>query len=300
MLNPALDDPEGPRGMGPYALFQPNRQGTGIRPRPYSRNMEIQPFTYDRSRRTAGSNGTSARALPHGLGHGWAAVLWDMAWNLVDKHGFNPNVYEDWNTGGNNRALQYVWTGSRCRGAGPASSSPGRRSSRPPTRSGGEDVCTLWAGFSRRGLGFSAVQGTTDRNDNTEAFDTNPACREGFTAGADEPYGSLNSERAGDVVTLKFRAPPQYDRDNILAGPIFSRKVDCSTFRWSPRSSRNITPREFPIPTKRAGADEAHTSSGGGQFRYRWQSDVAWKDTCREFVLTREDGKQHRAFFSFR
>ncbi len=34
LLNPALDDPNGPRGMGPYALFQPNRQGNGIRPRP--------------------------------------------------------------------------------------------------------------------------------------------------------------------------------------------------------------------------------------------------------------------------
>ena len=41
MLDPTLDDPAGPRGMGPYALFQPNRQGNGIRPRPYTRNMAI-------------------------------------------------------------------------------------------------------------------------------------------------------------------------------------------------------------------------------------------------------------------
>jgi extracellular elastinolytic metalloproteinase len=54
LLDPALDDPDEPRGMGPYALFQDSRQDNGIRPRPYSRNMEIQPFTTTASRRTAG------------------------------------------------------------------------------------------------------------------------------------------------------------------------------------------------------------------------------------------------------
>ena len=32
-LDPDLDDPNLPRGMGPYALFQPDRHGNGIRPR---------------------------------------------------------------------------------------------------------------------------------------------------------------------------------------------------------------------------------------------------------------------------
>ena len=89
MLDTALDDPNLPRGMGPYALFQADRHGNGIRPRPYSRNMEIQPFTYDSIKTNGWLNGTSL-ALPHGLGHGWAATLWDMTWDLIDKHGFSP------------------------------------------------------------------------------------------------------------------------------------------------------------------------------------------------------------------
>ena len=72
----------------PYALYQPDRTGNGLRPRPYSRNMETQPFTYDSIKTNGWLNGTSL-ALPHGLGHGWAATLWDMTWDLVDKHGFN-------------------------------------------------------------------------------------------------------------------------------------------------------------------------------------------------------------------
>ena len=52
------------------------------------------------------------------------------------------------------------------------------------TQRGGGDECTLWAAFARRGLGYSAVQGTTDRNDNTEAFDTHPDCKRNFQSGA--------------------------------------------------------------------------------------------------------------------
>ena len=117
--------------MGAYALFQDDRSGAGIQPRRYSRDMAIQPFTYD-SIKTGDGSADLART-PHGLGHGWAAVLWDVTWDLIDKHGFNPNVYEAWDTGGNNRALQYVTDGLKSRAAAPASSSPATRSSRQPT-----------------------------------------------------------------------------------------------------------------------------------------------------------------------
>ena len=89
LLDPALDNPNQPRGMGPYALFQADRHGNGIRPRPYSRDMAIQPFTYDSIKTGGWLNGASL-ALPHGLGHGWASVLWDLNWDLIDKYGFNP------------------------------------------------------------------------------------------------------------------------------------------------------------------------------------------------------------------
>jgi extracellular elastinolytic metalloproteinase len=302
-LDPDLDDPNQPRGMGPYALFQADRHGNGIRPRPYSRDFNIQPATYDSIKTNAWLTGSLAQ--PHGIGHAWAAILWDMNWDLIDKYGFSGNIYLPWNAGGNNRAMQYMVDGLKLQGCSPTFVS-GRAAiiAAANVLGGGAagevkgDACTLWATFSKRGLGFSAVGGTTSRDDGTEAFDTNPLCREAFTAGADQPYGSLNSERAGDVVTLKFRAPDGYDRDTVLGGPIFSRKVDCTTLRV-PSQGERITPREFPIPTIAQGQTKL-TQLGGGQFRYRWQSDVAWKDTCREFVLTREDGKQHRAFFSFR
>ena len=140
----ALDDPDQPRGMGPYALFQADRHGAGIRPRPYTRDMSIQPFTYDSIKTNGWLNGTSL-ALPHGLGHGWASTLWDLNWDLIDKYGFNPNIYEAWNTGGNNRAFQYVIDGMKMQGCGPGLVVGSRRdhrrrerarAARTPARSG--------------------------------------------------------------------------------------------------------------------------------------------------------------------
>ena len=36
-----------------------------------------------------------------------------------------------------------------------------------------------------------------------------------------------------------------------------------------------------------------------GMYTYPWQTDDAWGNTCREFVLTTKTGVQHRAFFKF-
>jgi hypothetical protein len=303
LLDPALDDPQGPRGMGPYALFQDSRKGNGIRPRPYSRNMAIQPFTYD-SIKTGGwlpnaQGMPSSLALPHGLGHGWAAVLWDATWDLIDKHGFNPNAYEAWDTGGNNRAIQYVVDGLKLQGC-----FPGLVVSRAAIVAAAEaldsdDECTLWAAFSRRGLGFSAVQGTTNRDDNSEAFDTHPACRRGFQSPVTQPYGSLNEVDAGDAVPLRFTADG-YGQLDVLAnsGSPFSRKVDCTTLQVPPENPPFVTPRERPVATQTPGGSRL-TVNANGVFNYPWKTLEEWAGTCRELVLTRDDGRQHRAFFRF-
>jgi extracellular elastinolytic metalloproteinase len=300
LIDTAKDDPDGPRGIYPYVLYEPPRTSPGLRNRPYSRNMEIQPSTYDSIKQGAWLNGASL-SQPHGIGHAWSAILWDMVWDLIEKNGFNPNLYDDWSTGGNNLAYQIVNDGLKFQGCGPTFVT-GRNAiiAAESVLTGGDNTCTLWASFSRRGLGFGASDGgTTGRNDGVEAYDTAPACRRDFTASADEPYGSLNSVKAGSVVVLKFRADG-FDRDDVLASNSpFSRKVDCSTLQVPSQNPQFVTPRELPIATRTQGSTKL-TLLGGGQFRYRWQSEAAWAGTCREFVLTRADGIQHRAFFSFR
>ncbi|MGH7359463.1 MAG: M36 family metallopeptidase, partial [Candidatus Rokuibacteriota bacterium] len=276
-LDPTLDDPQGPRGMGTYALFENSREGDGIRPRPYSRTMEIQPFTYDSIKTGAWLDGGTL-AVPHGVGHGWASILWDLDWDLIDKHGFNPNVYGAWNTGGNNRSLQYVIDGMKLQGCGPGFVVGSRAIIAAADALGGEDTCTLWATFSRRGLGFSAVQGTSaDRNDNSEAFDTDPDCRRGFQKQADVPYGTLIREHAGSTVPLRFTADGYTELDVLKdSGGVFSRKVDCSTLQV-PSQGEFVTPREFPIAAASPGNRPPLTVNANGVYQFNWKTQGEWR-----------------------
>lgn len=295
LLDPALDDPETPRGMGPYALFQDSRQGAGIRPRPYSRDMAIQPFTYDSIKTGGWLNGTSL-AVPHGVGHGWAAILWDMNWDLIEKHGFNPDLYAPWNSGGNNRSLQYVTDGLKLQGCSPGFVAARNGIIAATEALGGEDTCTVWAAFARRGLGYSAVQGSTDGDDNTEAFDTHPSCRGGVSSPvANEP--TINVVNVGSTVPVHFTYPGNHGLDILASDSPYSRQVECSTLRTLDPTSPFITPRPIPVPTQTPG--NSGLSETNDEYTYPWKTESQWGGTCREFVLTRKDGVQHRAYFFF-
>ena len=294
LLDPALDDPNQPRGLGPYALFQADRHGAGIRPRPYTRDMAIQPFTYDSIKTGGWLNGTSL-AAPHGIGHGWAAVLWDLDWDLIDKHGFNPNVYGAWNSGGNNRALQYVIDGLKFQGCNPGLVDARDAIVGATEALGGEDTCTVWATFARRGLGFSALQGTTGRDDNSEAFDTDPECLEGFFGGI-APGPTLNTVDRGSAVNMEFEAGGDRGLD-ILASTPYSRQVNCTTLRTETPGAEFITPRPLPIPAETPGNSRLSYDPATGRYTFPWKTLQEWGGTCREFVLTRDDGVQHRAYF---
>jgi hypothetical protein len=159
--------------------------------------------------------------------------LWDLNWDLIDKYGFNPNIYEAWNTGGNNRALQYVIDGMKMQGCGPGLVVGSRAIiAAADTLTSGEDTCTVWATFARRGLGYSAVQGTTNRDDNTEAFDTHPDCRRGFLSPVTQAYGTLNEVDVDEAVPLRVTADGYRGLDVLAnSGSPFSRRVDCATLR---------------------------------------------------------------------
>ncbi|MGH2730289.1 MAG: M36 family metallopeptidase [Actinomycetota bacterium] len=158
-----------PRGLGTYVLGQESRKEKGIRPTPYTTNMTLNPSTYD-TIKTA--------AVPHGVGYVWASMLWEVYWNLVEKHGFNPNPYGAWNTGGNNLAIQLVIDGMKFQPC-----DPGFVDARDAilvadaALTGGKNKCLIWAGFAKRGLGYKADQADpADRSDGKQDFSLPPAC----------------------------------------------------------------------------------------------------------------------------
>src|SRR4029077_10269596 len=69
--------------VGTYVLGQP-LNGPGIRIFPYSTDMAIDPHTI-------GDFNTDNEV--HDTGEIWTSTLWDMNWLLIDKYGFNSNLY---------------------------------------------------------------------------------------------------------------------------------------------------------------------------------------------------------------
>ncbi|MGB0384896.1 MAG: M36 family metallopeptidase [Ardenticatenaceae bacterium] len=156
------------RAIGTWLLGQPPN-GSGVRTYPYSTDMNINPHTYD---------AIKIEAVPHGVGSVWAAMIWEMNWELIYEHGFNSDLYAPWNTGGNNLAMQLVIDGLKLQPC-----SPGFVDARDAilladqNLTGGANQCPIWEAFAKRGLGYSADQGSSDSvTDGSEAFDIPPAC----------------------------------------------------------------------------------------------------------------------------
>ncbi|PKG41588.1 T9SS-dependent M36 family metallopeptidase [Psychroflexus sp. MES1-P1E] len=154
------------RGIGTYAINQ-EITGPGIRPFRYSTNFSVNPATYDYTNR-------SSISRPHGIGFVWASMLWDLNWSLIDQYGFDSDLYNG--TGGNNINMQLVIDGMKFQGC-----SPGFIDGRDAIlqadilANDGVNQCLIWEVFAKRGLGWSAEQGSSgSRSDQVEAFDLPP------------------------------------------------------------------------------------------------------------------------------
>lgn len=153
------------RGVGTWLIGE-GPGGPGIRVHPYSTNFGVNPHTY---------NGIKAAVAPHGVGEIWATMLWEMTWEIMATESFDPDIYNG--TGGNNVALALVTEGLKLQPC-----SPGFVDGRDAIIAadnalyGGAHICAIWEAFARRGLGYSASQGSSgSKTDGTEAFDLPPS-----------------------------------------------------------------------------------------------------------------------------
>lgn len=153
------------RGLASYASGNPN----GIRTYAYSTDFGINPHTYD---------DIKTEVAPHGVGSVWAAMLWELTWELIDDYGFDADIYGG--SGGNNIAFQLVMDGMKLQPCAPGFVT-GRDAilEADMLANGGANQCAIWDAFARRGLGVSASQGSSNSKfDGTEAFDVpgTPGC----------------------------------------------------------------------------------------------------------------------------
>jgi hypothetical protein len=211
------DTADTPRVVGAYISFQ-NENGPGIRRFPYTRDMEVNPFTY---------GDVQGETAPHGVGSVWATMLWDLTWNLIDQHGFEPDLFQHTSSAGNVRALHYVNDGlvlTKCR----PSFVDGRNAILLAEAADGEteDQCTIWRTFSRRGLGVAAVNPTAGEDHRLvlEDFTVPPHC---VAPGNQAPQAADDAYETRENRKLRVEAPGVLGNDSDPDGdPIMARLVE--------------------------------------------------------------------------
>ncbi len=220
------------RAVGTY-LFGQGQGGGGIRDYPYSTDMSINPQTY---------NFIKTAAVPHGVGSVWAETLWEVTWALIDEHGFDPEVYNftgDVNQdAGNIMALALVTEGLKLQPCGPGFID-GRDAIFAADQAlyGGANECLLWTAFAKRGLGYSASQGSSNsRSDGTQAFDLPSPDATGFDGFC-----------LGDTVTVTatpINPANSIDWYDALTGGtlLFSG----ASYTFTPTASINVYAEEVP------------------------------------------------------
>lgn len=162
------------RPIGTY-VSRENPNGFGIRPAPYDTSMVVNGFTYS-------DIGDDNISVPHGVGFIWATMLWELTWIFIDEYGFDPDLHHG--TGGNNMMLELVTEALKITSCG-----PGFKDGRDAilqadiNLNGGANTCLIWKAFAKRGMGFSASQGSPfNVRDGSEAFDIPESCEPVFNA----------------------------------------------------------------------------------------------------------------------
>jgi len=156
-----------PRGIANY-YFDRGINSNGVRRRPYSTDFTINSDTYF---------SISGASVPHGVGAVWAEMLWEMTWELINEHGFDPDVYNftgDVNQdAGNVMALAIVTEALKFTSCNPGFTD-GRDAILVADRAlyNGYNSCFIWNAFAKRGLGLNASQGSSESNsDGNESFE---------------------------------------------------------------------------------------------------------------------------------
>ncbi|KAL1920722.1 uncharacterized protein VTP21DRAFT_1099 [Calcarisporiella thermophila] len=158
--------------------------GKGIRRYPYSTSFRSNPETY-------GIMNNLSYAGAHPKGTVWANMLYEVYWNLVDVHGFNPEwfppITTDWNelrkyitSKGNTLMLQIVVDGLKLQPCRP-NFTQARDAILQAEKllTNGKFACDIWKGFAKRGLGIGArviVDNGSGRETREESFKLPQEC----------------------------------------------------------------------------------------------------------------------------
>ncbi len=231
-------EPAGGRGIGTYVLGQATN-GVGIRSQRYSTNPAINTKTYDSIKTATGE---------HAVGEVWAEMLWEVTYALIGVYGFNGDLTGGPGTAGNILALQLVTDGLKLQACNPGFvDARNAIIAADQIDTGGANRCLLWTAFAKRGLGFSASQGSSGSvTDGTQAFDLPAFCL------PPPPPPPATAPGAPVITSAKAMSPRKARIKFTLASnggsPVTSYAVTCSGKKGAKKKTK--TGPASPIKVK--------------------------------------------------
>ena len=101
---------------------------------------------------------------------------------------------------------------------------------------------------------------------------------------------TLNSVNAGRAIPVKFSLSGNKGLGIFPAGTPESQQITCDTNAPVSNLEDTVT----------AGGSSLSYDAGSDQYNYVWKTNSAWAGTCRQLVVTLNDGTTHTAIFKFK
>jgi hypothetical protein len=137
-------------------------------------------------------------------------MLWDLNWELTKDYGIGANIFDATETGGNNVALSLVLEGFKQTKCNPGFVDARNGILKADTLLYGAKYSKeIWTAFARRGLGYSAKQGSSlFITDGTAAYDLPTALP--------VTWGSFTAEKKGNTALLKWTTVQESNTDKFI------------------------------------------------------------------------------------
>jgi hypothetical protein len=110
----------------------------------------------------------------------------------------------------------------------------------------------------------------------------------GFFAPVDN-LPTVNGAKAGSAIPVKFSLGGNYGLNITDPGYPRSQQINCDS----------SAPTDTLEETVTAGGSSLSYDSATGRYNYVWKSDKGWAGTCRQLILSLNDGTVHKASFKF-
>ncbi|KAI8055273.1 Fungalysin metallopeptidase-domain-containing protein [Syncephalis plumigaleata] len=126
--------------------------GSSFRIHPYSTDLTANPLKVDKL------NDKNWTRDKYSVGTLWATILYEVYWSLVNKLGFQENLFSADLSKGNTLLLQLVLDGLKMQPCNPTFiTARNAIIEAEHVITGGKHACELWRGFAKRGLGYDAI-----------------------------------------------------------------------------------------------------------------------------------------------